>query len=337
MSLKSSSTQAFIDQLVRLTGAPTPEDAIRTSAKQLVSQYVESFGQLDIPIDVAVLASLRSIRESSDLPVLSDDAELAPDGRGGVEMRVNPDRPETRKRFSIAHEISHTFFPEYQTKEWCRTDARFRDRRDPSQYLEMLCDIGAAELLLPEPWFSDDAASVQCANDLSNLALKYHASREATLRRYAELSSQCIAAVFFEWKLKPSQEGVVDNKLQTNLLGLTHEQQLRDALALRIDYSVPSAAFRNTNLYLPPDKSVDGGPIVDASRTASCIDGECYLELGEASGHYTVMAIPVPTAISDRGPCGEYNVAAIVKPSGTRTPKARTRSPNPHVPTLFDL
>jgi hypothetical protein len=336
MSPQSSSIQAFIDQLVQVTGASTPEDAIRVSAKQLVAQYVALFGQLDIPIDVAALASLRDIRESNDLPVLSDDAELAPDGRGGVEMRVNPDRPETRKRFSIAHEISHTFFPEYQMKEWCRTDARFRDRSDPSQYLEMLCDIGAAELLLPEPWFSDDAASVQCASDLSNLALKYHASREATLRRYAELSSQEIAAVFFVWKLKPSQEGVVDNKYQTNLLGLTPEQQLRDALALRIDYSIASTAFRKTNLYLPPDKSVRSGPIIDASRTASCIDGESFLELGEASGHYSIMAIPVPTAIPDRGPCGEYNVAAIVKPLATRTRKAKTRSSNTHFPSLFD-
>ncbi len=336
MSPQRSSTQAFIDQLVQTTGSATPEDAIRKSAKQLVAQYVALFDQLDIPIDVAALASLRDIRESNDLPVLSEDAELAPDGRGGVEMRVNPDRPETRKRFSIAHEISHTFFPEYQVKEWCRTDARYRDRSDPSQYLEMLCDIGAAELLLPEPWFSDDAALIQCAGDLSNLALKYHASREATLRRYAELSTQCIAAVFLVWKLKPSQEGVVDNKYQTNLLGLTPEQQVRDALALRIDYSIASAAFRTTNLYLPPDKSVEGGPIVDAARTASCVDGECYLDLGEASGHYYVMAIPVPTAIADRGPCGEYNVAAIVRPLRTRAPKAKTRSPNVHVPSLFD-
>jgi hypothetical protein len=28
-----------------------------------------------------------------------------------VAIRVNPDRPETRRRFSIGHEIAHTFFP----------------------------------------------------------------------------------------------------------------------------------------------------------------------------------------------------------------------------------
>ena len=28
-------------------------------------------------------------------------------------MRLNPDRPVTRQRFSIGHEITHTFFPDH--------------------------------------------------------------------------------------------------------------------------------------------------------------------------------------------------------------------------------
>src|SRR5690606_31829532 len=163
------------------------------------------------PINVELLASFLGIAKSDQRPIHSPDAEISPDGTGGMTMRVNPDRPETRQRFSIPHEISHTFVPEYLTKEWCRTDARYPNRDNPDDYLEMLCDIGAAELLLPDPWFVSDAADVRDAAGITTLATKYRASREAVLRRFAETSARCVAAVFFQWKLKPTQKGRIGN------------------------------------------------------------------------------------------------------------------------------
>ncbi len=53
----------------------------------------------------------------------------------------------------------------------------------------MLCDIAAAELLFPAPWFSSDAAAVVSASALGALATTYRASRDATVRRYAEVST----------------------------------------------------------------------------------------------------------------------------------------------------
>ena len=99
----------MIDELVRSTGATDAFEAIRLKARELTSLFVATFGDPETPIDVDVLASLRGIQRSSEPPVLSEDAELVPDGVGGVQMRVNADRPETRQRFSVAHEISHTF------------------------------------------------------------------------------------------------------------------------------------------------------------------------------------------------------------------------------------
>jgi len=188
MTSSASQTQALIDELVRTTGAPDAKAAVRLKARELISLYVATFGEPVMPIDVDVLASLRGISRSEEPPVHSPDAELVPDGTGGVTMRVNLDRPDTRQRFSVAHEISHTFFPDYTTKVWCRTDARYRDRTNPDELLEMLCDIGAAELLFPHPWFSTNAFSVASGRDLAGLAATYRASREATVRRYAEVS-----------------------------------------------------------------------------------------------------------------------------------------------------
>ncbi len=312
--------ESLISELVRVTGASDAAAAVRIKARELISGYVASFGEPSMPIDVQVLASLRGIRQSDEAPVHSIDAELVPDGVGGVTMRVNPDRPEARRRFSIAHEISHTFFPDYTEKVWCRTDARFRDRTDPDDYLEMLCDIAAAELLFPQPWFSQDAATVARCGDLIRLATTYRASREATLRRYVETSPESLVAVYFVWKLKPTQKGIVGRMDQGNLFGITPEQERRDALRLRIEYTVMSESFKASGHFLPKDKSVENaGPLYEAASTGLPAEGECFLDLGQASGRYQVWAIPLWTADDQLGARGENAVAAILRPVSVRT------------------
>lgn len=335
MSTPARTTQALIDELVRSSDAADAPAAIRSKARAVFALYESQFGPPDIPIDVELLASLLGIAKSDQRPIHSPDAEISPDGAGGMTMRVNPDRPETRQRFSIAHEISHTFFPEYSTKEWCRTDARYRNRDNPDDYLEMLCDIGAAELLLPDPWFVSDSANIRDAIGLTALATKYRASREAVLRRVAETSSRCVAAVFFQWKLKPTQKGRIGNENQGNLFGFSAEQERQDALRLRIEYTIPSPSFQLEGHYLPKDKSVESvGPLYAAASSGQPTDGECDLDLGQASGRYRIHAVPLWTPNEQLGANGENAVAAILEPLAVRrsTPKRHTQGP-----PLFDM
>ena len=332
MTAKDRNTQALIDELVRDSGCLTAVDAIRAKAAKLINLYVSTFGEPTMPLDMEVLSGLAGIKPSDDAPVLSEDAELVPDGTGGVTMRVNRDRPEARQRFSIAHEISHTFFPDYTTKEWCRTDSRYRDRSDPAEYLEMLCDIGAAELLLPQPWFSRDCEKVNDATGLLELSSTYNASREATLRRYAETSSEPLAAVFFYWKLKPTQKGTVGNRDQGNLFGIDPEEERQAALRLRIEYTIRSRAFEEAGYYLPADKSVKSdGPLYQAAVEGVPVDGECFLDLGQAAGTYRIAAIPLWTPEEARGAAGESAVAAVLRPvkvSQSHRKRKRTGQPS---------
>jgi hypothetical protein len=333
MTKPAKTTRELIDALTLACGCGDAETAIRAKAKELIDLNVATFGDPSLPIDVDVLASLRGIGRSADAPIYSDDAEIAPDGQGGVSMRVNPDRPETRQRFSIAHEICHTFFPDYGTKTWCRTDARYRNRANPEDYLEMLCDIGAAELLFPQPWFGRDAASVACASDIAQLASTYYASREATIRRYAETSEDTVAAVFFVWKLKPSQRRTIGRRNQMSLLGTDPDQEIRDAIRLRIEYPIPSASFAAEGYFLPKDKSVESdGPIFEAAATGMPVDGECHLDLGQSSGTYRIWAIPLWTAQEQLGSNGEYSVAAILRPLKVKKPRGK----QPQGASLFD-
>jgi Zn-dependent peptidase ImmA (M78 family) len=325
---KASQTRAIIDELVRSTNATSPVQAIRLKARAAVEQFCAVFGQPTMPLDIDALASFLGIAQSQDAPLHSDDAELVPVENGRVAMRVNPDRPETRKRFSMAHEVSHTFFPHYQLKLWCRTDARLRRRENPDDLLEMLCDIGASELVMPLPWFAHDAATVTTGAELLELAKKYNASCEATLRRFVETSERNLQAVFFSWKLKPTEKWKLNTR-QQRLFGASGDGQ--PVRKLRIDYSIPSPSA-DGGYFLPPDKSVEHAAPLDAAAAGTPAEGECWLDLGPAAGPYRVLAIPVWTPDEDLGPTGQNAVGAIIEALDDRR---RARTSGTRGPSMF--
>ncbi len=326
-------TAEQIAAILQETGETEARAAVRCKARTVVEQYLSLFGEPTMPLDMEMLASLRDIQRSEEQPTHSHDAELVPESDGRVSMRVNPDRPETRQRFSMAHEIIHTLFPEYQAKVRCRTDSRYRDPANPEDLLEILCDVGAAELLFPLPWFASDALAVRTASGLIALADTYTASREATLRRFAEIATRPLAAVFFTWKLKPTQERTIGRKDQMNIFKTEPEAEARSAWKLRIDYAIPSTSFSTAGHFLPKDKSIKAdGPFGEAARGTGA-DGECRLDLGGLRGLCRVLAVPLYTPQEERGPGGELAVAAIIEPLDLKQPKKSTA---PAGPSLFD-
>jgi Zn-dependent peptidase ImmA (M78 family) len=315
-------TEEQIACLLTETGETDPRDAVRAKARALLRQYESLFGEPPLPMDIEALASLRGVRKCSEAPAHSKDAELVCDNEGRPTMRVNPDRPETRQRFSMAHEVAHTFFPEYAEKVRCRTDHRYRDPLNPEHLLEILCDVGAAELLFPLPRFKIDARSAQDAQGLVQLADTYRASREATLRRYAETSDSNVVTVYLAWKLKPTQAKTLGNKDQMNLFGTDPHDEARAAWRLRIDYAISSPVFSSAGYFVPRDKSVENaGPLYEAASTGKPCDGECHLDLGQAAGAYRIRAVPLWTSDEDLGPQSENAVAAILEPLKVKQPK----------------
>src|ERR1043166_5571229 len=159
-SMTAVNAQALIEGLLRATGVGDPFDAVRIKAKEVLGRYVTMFGPPNMPFDVEQLASFVGIVISNVAPTHSKDAELIPVAGGRVSMRLNRERPEARQRFSISHEIVHTFFPSYEYGTSCRNTGNHRRRDKTEDLLEMLCDADAAELLMPVPWFADDAGGI---------------------------------------------------------------------------------------------------------------------------------------------------------------------------------
>lgn len=291
-----------------------PFDAVRKKALGVAEQYYQLFSEPP-PFNMKALASVRGLRWSDDDPRYSADSEIAPEADGRVVLRVNKSRPLGRQRFSIGHEVGHTLFPEYETAVRCRM-ALDRSWADSGDLLETLCDVAASELVFPQPWFSDRVSTLSLsAVSLALLATDYQASRDATVRRYVELSEEPLAAVFLRWKLKPTESRSVNrNRLQTTLL--PNFRRGAPKPLLRVDYAILNKRFEAECAdHIPKDKSVPSdGPIFVASMTQSLQDGRSKLDFGTVQGTFSAFVLPVFTTEEAMGPDGGCAVVAVLRP-----------------------
>lgn len=310
------------------TGEIDPRLAIRRKVEGVIDQ-LRLFGEPSPPFDMMVLASLLGIRLSADPPARSDDAEIGSGEDGRLELRLNHERPEARRRFSIGQEIGHTFFPGYDQEVQTRRPKK-REWSDSEDVVEHLCDRAASELLFPLPWFLEETRSrPRTAEALIALADDYKASREAMLRRFAEIHEEAVAVAFLEWKLKPTQANVWDPLSRGDMLfGLDPRDEVEERKRLRVDYAIVSDTFGERYAsHIPTDKSIDPGSIAyDASRERVGRDATEWLDIGSVRGNFVVNAVPIPTPTEDRGPRGEFMVAIVLWPTGGGK-KARSSYP----------
>jgi len=312
-SYRRSELHQHIVAIMNETGEDDPFMAVRIKAREVVAEFFQAFSE-EPPFNVNAIASHRGLHLSNDDPRYSADSEISPEADGRVVLRVNKTRPLCRQRFSICHEIGHTLFPDYQREVRCRK-ANDRTWADSSDLLETLCDVAASELMFPIPWFTNriNAMSLS-AESIALLADDYEASREATVRRLVELHSEPLAAVFFSWKLKPTQAREV--KARSMTVPMFPEMELSPAPMLRVDYRISNDAFSSLySDYIPKDKSIPSeGPIFEASMSQMPKDGLQSLDFGRLCRRFQIHALPIYTAENDVGPDGCCSVVAILKP-----------------------
>jgi O-acetyl-ADP-ribose deacetylase (regulator of RNase III) len=116
------------------------------------------------------------------------DARTVPAGRQGVRIEFNPNRPRGRMRYSIAHEIAHTLFPDCADR--VRNRARHADMEGDEWQLEALCNIAAAELLMPAGEMTEVAEHATEIDRLLEHQVRFDVSTEALFIRAARLTAQ---------------------------------------------------------------------------------------------------------------------------------------------------
>ena len=216
--------------VLSLAGTLDPITAIEQRARDTVLKALDS-GWSGPPFDPIKLADILGIvvRPRADIV----DARTVPTGPTELAIEFNPGQPRERVRFSIAHEIAHSFFPD------CAQEVRNRgehaNARSDDWQLELLCNIAASELVMPIGSFGEIAAKPLSLERLMRLRLEFDVSSEAILIRAIKITHE--AALMFCASARPRHE--------------------KPSYAL--DYFIPSRAWTSE---LPAVRAIGAGTVL---------------------------------------------------------------------------
>ncbi|MHC4111665.1 MAG: ImmA/IrrE family metallo-endopeptidase [Planctomycetota bacterium] len=162
-----------------------PIQSITNKARQVVYEAIQQ-GWTGPPFNPFKLAELLNIQIKPNQEVL--DARTIPIQKNRSLIEYNPYRPQARMRYSVAHEIAHTLFPDY--RENIRERKLKSDMQKDDWQLEMLCNIGAAEILMPIGSFPELNNEKLSIDHLLELRKKFGVSCEALLLRAVKVTSE---------------------------------------------------------------------------------------------------------------------------------------------------
>jgi hypothetical protein len=268
-----------------------PVQAVTQAARALLLRAVDA-GWDPPPYDPFGMASalglpLRPVTGGFDARTVPDDS-----GPAGVRIEYDPGRPAGRLRFSIAHEIGHTLFPDVAEQTRNRSGRGAVETFDgPDDWqLEMLCNIAAAELLMPAQTLESLDLRGLDLRELMTQQRRLQVSTEALLRRLIMLTDEP-ASMF--------------------------AARATSAGAYVVDYA---QAGRAGGPALATGDRI-GPPTVLAACTAVGYTAEAVEQWGAADGPLIVQAVGIPPYPGHRLP----RVAGIVRRSATQSGKPAAR------------
>jgi len=228
--------------LIRQTGGLVdPRSSVITQARRLVGTYQQFDGNVPDPVErIKIIASLVGIKviemDIEQQRGEKRDAVLVNTPAGKVVL-YNPRRPQSRVAFSIAHEIVHTFFPS------STRGARFRhlvaEGSREARELEGLCDLGAAEIVLPVVEFQREVGSKYSITAIERLSRIFGTSFEATLFRLATAHPGVAAAGLLKYRYTVGEARRLESPQQERLFS---DDTLTDA--------IPIKKYRRQSLFL---------------------------------------------------------------------------------------
>ena len=191
----------------------------------------------------------------------------------GEQPRIefNPHRRAARVRFSVAHELGHLLFSDHGSQTRYRAESHTEHARSDDWQLEVLCNVAAAEILMPAGAFPYAQADDLSLPHLLGLRTEFGVSTEALLRRVIKLTERA-----------------------TCLFAAT---RLPDG-GFRIDYTVSSRAFDQR---LPEGQTLDSETAL-AHCTAVGFSVDSIEHWPGIEGAVRVQAVGVPPYPGHRFP-----------------------------------
>ncbi len=180
------------DPMVRRMCTHHGDDDPERIVRRLCAQLLEDAEVNTLPVDLRLLASFRGVREIEAVSMLEAGCIFAHDGH--LKIQVREQDPERRQRFSIGHEIGHTFFPGFREERRTRTDGRV-GTWDRALGEEFLCEVAASELIFPRSLIVSLQPEYLTMDSVVTGAEAGEATLEATALRFASLHLAPAAAV----------------------------------------------------------------------------------------------------------------------------------------------
>jgi O-acetyl-ADP-ribose deacetylase (regulator of RNase III) len=271
------------ESVLHFAGVRDPVEAVEDAAQSLVLDAVEKDWK-GPPFDPFDLARILGI------PVVAKqelrDARTVPASGGNVMIEYNPTRPPQRLRFSLAHEIAHTLFPDVASA------ARYRSNpaSGPADawQLELLCNIAAGEILMPTGSLPELRQGEFEIERIMSLRSEYGVSAEALLRRATKLSTRPVA-----------------------MFAASRTDPQKAASPFRIDYTVPSRSWS------PPLRRGQRRPAesVLSECTAVGFTAKRHEDWSGELADIEVQAVGAPPFPDQRYP----RVLGLLRPRGVQT------------------
>lgn len=205
-----------IISLVQATGELIdPRSSVISQARKLTGKLRSFPG---VPTDaferVSILASMLGMRvEAMNVEQRrseSRDAVLITTTDGQRVILYNPSRSRARVAFSIAHEITHTFFPNSVSGARFRTVCR-EDSKEANE-LERLCDLGGSEIVLPESDFREAVGRRFSLTEVKRVSEVFGTSFEATAFRMATAHPAIAIAGLVRFRLTKDEQRAEDRE-----------------------------------------------------------------------------------------------------------------------------
>ena len=190
-------TEPLVVQLAESRTDQDPERAIEAYAESLLVDAEQS----SLPIDVDLVASIKGVKRRRGEHDFAGRIYVEEDGQ--LVMDLNTTHNPRRQRFTCAHEMMHTGFPNFEEEERYRLDTVVGSN-PVNREEEYLCDLGAAALLMPERLIATAYRLSNGLKDIERLSRDAKVSLEAAGNRLAGIAEGPAIFMTFEHGHKPA-------------------------------------------------------------------------------------------------------------------------------------
>lgn len=166
----------------------TGKNFISSKVRALLEQSSRVNGQLKPPVEPTRLAHFCRVLSVEPRPMVPEGVLVAVQGGFRIYFQSNFESQRgmrLRQRFTIAHELAHTFY--YDSNDEVPKPVK---KSPTGDRLELLCHIGASQILMPDSLVNklvQERGEPTSAEYIIDLAATFEVSSEVAIRRLHEL------------------------------------------------------------------------------------------------------------------------------------------------------